>query len=316
MNQITTEELSAFLVGDLDPAAVERIEQSASSDAELAAKIAVMRMLLGSDEPAIDETVSRVHSPHAPPVEAVGKIGVARRGTGGRFRRFAIAAAVLLLVAAGVSGSWVWIESQRPAIEDDFNDRAFDPRKWWNRRQELREENGYLLLRNRGYLVTIKEFSGPLSIELDWRPMDLASDAFYLDCLTVALRTSGSPREKHSYEVSDGLMVKFNAQASNVSVSVPLPGDVEPAVLGLSPVMSEPMPSGDWQHLRIVDDGSTISVWAAPSAAAMPTEPLLRVPYFASSFTGTRIAIYNRELVSGVTHESHIDNVVVRTGIW
>jgi hypothetical protein len=62
-----------------------------------------------------------------------------------------------------------------------------------------------------------------------------------------------------------------------------------------------------------MDTGSLLSIHVGPLAAGPPAEPVLRVPYNSHDFPAARIAIYNREYVGGTNHESHIDNVVVRS---
>jgi hypothetical protein len=225
--------------------------------------------------------------------------------------------AALVLIAAGVAGTgWAgWsVLRPRPLLEDNFNDRWFDPRLWTCPRPIVREENGYLRLLNRGYIVTTKEFRGPIALAFDWRPIDLDGHPEYRDILTVALRTTGTPRSKHSYEAVDGILVKIDSQGGRVTASIASPSSIESLQLRLMDAGTLPIPADEWHRVRITDDGTNIAVFVAgPEIRGADGEnPVISIAY-SGHLEGRRIALYNRELVGGVLHESHIDNLVVRS---
>lgn len=72
------------------------------------------------------------------------------------------------------------------------------------------------------------------------------------------------------------------------------------------------MPADEWYEVRITDDGQTIAVHVEGSQIHRGEKdvPAISVKY-PGKLKGRRIAIYNREFVGGVSHESHIDNFVV-----
>src|SRR5262249_12347394 len=72
------------------------------------------------------------------------------------------------------------------------------------------------------------------------------------------------------------------------------------------------MPDNEWLTVRIVDDGKTISVFISPAGHAEDQAAALAVPSPVGS-SADHIAVYNRELLGSLPHESHIRNFTVRT---
>lgn len=294
MTDFTDDELIAFVLGRPAERAAD-IRRRAEEDTEFAAELAVMRAVCG---------VSAV------PIVVPGR---PRWPAGPRkvLRRLTAAAVALCMLGSVSWGAWYMLHTP-PLLQDNFNDRWVNLELWQTPRPIVREEGGHLALVNRGYLLTDKEFPGPIDLRLRWRWRDLAGWPQYSDSLTVVLRTAGRPLDVHPYLTGDGIAIDFKAADGTVSISGPLVRGVRP-VLAHTPPAAAPLPAGEWHSIRVTDDGDTIAVYLY-GPAVPPREkdaPLLtvRCPDDAAAH---RIALYNRERVADVPHESHIDDVIVR----
>src|SRR5205085_1050021 len=74
-----------------------------------------------------------------------------------------------------------------------------------------------------------------------------------------------------------------------------------------------PFAPNKWYRLRVTDDGETISVYLSGPEMQKKywKEPVLQAHPPALAWQGHHVAIYNRERVADVPHESHIDNVLI-----
>lgn len=222
---------------------------------------------------------------------------------------------LIVVLFAGVTwGGWTLL-SPRALLQDNFNDEWCDTTKWWTPRQGIREQDGHLWLISRGYLVTADEFPGPVSLTFDWKWVDLGDDPHYADHLSIVLRTTAEPRP-YPHEVLDGLMVKVNTSTGRISIELPS-GD--PAVRNIEriaetdPATPLPMPADKWHTIRVTYNSGQIAVYiTGPEIAPRYAETPVLQASCADVFPGNNIAIYNRELVGGIPHVSHIDNVVLR----
>lgn len=268
--------------------------------------------LLGMEEPRVNDVENKDRP-------------LARRILRGmRWRGASIAAAILLLICVGFA--WA-VFRPRPLLSDSFGDEWVDPDLWFTPRSGVREEGGHMRLLNRGYLVTEKEFSGPISVSFDWKWLDIDSHPHYSEQLAVVLRTTGRPREQHSFEVKDGVVVRFDAQGGRITVSLAKEdpsgfldeiGSTLSTDSGhrfqISPALTKriPMPAEKWHGIRIADDGRIVAVYL--SGPEVPREykdtPILSVRC-PDEFTERHIAVYNREYVGETNHESRIDNFVL-----
>ena len=79
-------------------------------------------------------------------------------------------------------------------------------------------EPGYLRIVNRAYLVPRREFTEPIDLQFEWKWSQLGGDPQYADHLSVAIRTNATPNETFFYEVSDGLIIKFNAWGGYINI--------------------------------------------------------------------------------------------------
>lgn len=286
-----------YVFGTASPAVAREIEARAAADADLAAKINLLRALAGVERPGGSEAAAQSRKAPA-------------RGAGRRWAtRPALAAALAgVLLVGGTVGAAHYLFRTPPLLEDTFGDGWLDGSRWTGLRPVVVEEDGHIRLQNRGYLVTRKGFPSAKTIEFDWRPVDLAHYPHYAEILTVALHTTGKPRPKHSYEVQDGLVIKLDAQDGLIVVY----REDDAAGFGQTERGAVALPAGKWHRVRIVDTLESVAIFVSGPAISKesPDKPLLDVPY-AGSFRGEKIAIYNRELVAEVPHESHIDNFLI-----
>jgi hypothetical protein len=233
------------------------------------------------------------------------------------FRRNLLAASLGLGLVIFASGVWAaWTFTHQPLLEDHFRRKSFDAQRWLAPRPRVRPEMGFMSLINRGYLVTKQDFEGPIELRFRWKWIDLAENPQYSDDLTIALRTNGTPRAEPSFEIQDGVTIRFMTYAGMVRLSPPPPGptpDDPPQDKCATPKGSVPMPSDAWHDVLITDDGLTIAVYiTGPELPAEnATKPIIKVAW-PHPTKGHKIAFYNRELLAFASHESHITDVVVR----
>lgn len=130
----------------------------------------------------------------------------------------------------------------------------------------------------------------------------------YADHLVVVLRTTGEADRERPFEAKDGVMVRFNAWTGQVYI------DAEPNnrhYAATAPGSIKMSPEA-WHHIRITDDGRNVAVYMSGPAVADESSdtPILSAECPDVGVAG-HIAIYNREELAGIPHESYIDNVVV-----
>ncbi|CAN5392266.1 hypothetical protein BH10PLA2_BH10PLA2_23690 [soil metagenome] len=309
MSSFTDDELIDYVIGK-DGARGDEIAVAAAADEELAAQLALMRMMSG--RPVIKFPVD------APPAEIVSGIRALAVDWKRHRRKTLVAAAVAAIVTFVAGGVWAgWSYLHRPLLEDHFLRRTFDSLRWAAPRPQVRPEYVYIKLTNRGYLVTQQEFEGPIELSFRWRWLDLAENPLYSDNLTVTLRTTGEPSEESPFNIKDGVMVVFSTYDSRVMVTgkpIADPPGVPHVIQRRTEMGQVPMPSERWHDIRIRDDGTTIQVFV--SGPELPSENAKKSVLSVSwplKERGRKIAFFNREMLKWAAHESHITDVVVRT---
>jgi hypothetical protein len=285
---ISDREFAAFLLGDAPPDLRTRVEAALAVDDGLAAEVAALAPL---------GKLARV----SPTV---------RSRWGGRpFSRRAVLASLVLATLGGTV--WAGYEALRtpPLLADDFGSGAVNFGNWERHlgRKGVSATDGYLRLINRGSVVSRREFDGPIQIEFDWRWIDLAEWPLYSEIFSVGLRTHGEHLAQGDLMLTDGLVVWFDTVDHSIRI-----GPARRNYLKTTEPDSVPMPAGQWHHIRIVDDGTAVSVFIEGPAVdkRYKREPVLTVPV-PEGLTGRRIAFLNREPVANMSHESHVDNIVV-----
>ncbi len=291
MSEFSDEDVIRYVLGEATPEAAAALRTRAANDKELAATLE----LLSSCGPTSFATVSR------PPRR--------RRYSPTGARRIALA----LIAAFAASGlAWAgWVALMpKPLLEDNFNSGWGDISKWKTPRRSVKVEGGHVRLFDRGYLVTLKEYSEPIDLRFRWRWTDLAGDFHYRDELTVALRTSGNPKPVYYFEATDGVTVKLNAYCGTVTISssgdehIPFAHTEHGAIA---------LPAEQWHDVRITDDGETIAVYVSGGnfGAEAARKPIIsaKVP---STQMKRHIAFYNRERLASASHESWLDDIVIR----
>lgn len=298
MNAIQDHELAAYVLGDAPPELRSRVEAQAATDEDFRAELSALSALgmAAATEPIVTP---------APPAHRT----IRRRS----FRRQAALAAGVLLAVGGIAWGSYELLRERPLLEDDFGKKTISNANWEPHlgRKGVSASDGYLRLLNRGSVATRREFNEPIEIELDWKWIDLAQWPLYAEIFSVCLRTNGEHKKEHAYEILDGLKIEFNAVEGRVrAVRAGVP---DPSLLKAAALDSTPFTPGEWYHLRLVDDGQIVSVYlSGPSIdPKFKKEPVLTVA-IPEGLTGKRIALFNREYVSGTNHESQVDNVRVR----
>ncbi len=301
MLDFTDRELIRYVLGDARSELANAIEERARTDEELAAQIELLRLGIGNGGEAGEQTapLPMQRAPGAYPRPAF-------------LRRKWLVAASLLVVLAGAAWAAYVALIPRPLLQDNFNSDWIDPQKWdvARGRPGIRAIDGHLRLRNRGSLVTRREFPDAVEVEFDWRWVDHAEDPLYSENLNVALRTSGKHTPEYDFRILDGIIVQFSTLGARVTI-FSRSGErfqVDSDEGGV------PMPADAWHHIRITDDGTTISVYmTGPKIDRQYTKTPVLQARLPGKFPSQRIAFYNREVVNNATHETHIDNVTIRS---
>lgn len=198
-------------------------------------------------------------------------------------------------------------------VEDNFDGQWYDPRIWNTpphiaAHMGIVAEDGVVRLVNRGYLVSRNQFIPPYVVTFDWKWINHGLDPLYADILKVVLRTRGDPKPSWPHEASDGVVVEFNAWGGMATWQYP------PDTYGKewTPKGTIPMPADRWHTIVIADDGDQIRVFIheKSSEAARQQQPILTIRVPEAEPSG-HIAIYNRERLASIAHESLIDNFKV-----
>lgn len=292
MSAFTDDDLLDYVFGLCTPEAAKAIEQQAAIDPNLSTQISLVRSVA---------TYESSSSPSKRP--AWSRLA--------RFlfqRRSLVAVGVLVFLTGGAWTAWYFLVGP-PLLSDNFNDEWFNATLWHSERPEVREENGYLSLMNRGSVVTQHDYPGPIVVSFDWKWIDHSSFPLYSDDLCVVLRTSGKHREKYSHEIVDGVVIRFFTYDGRVRIDSPPQSRVDQTEKGVLPI-----PANQWHRVRITDDGEEIAVYITGPQIdeRYRNTPVLRARC-PGEFENHKIAIYNRELVGKAVHESRIDNFEIRT---
>jgi hypothetical protein len=301
MSNFTTSEIISYVLGDAPPALADEVARAVETDRELSAKVQLLRCSAGSSTAA----AIAAPSPDAP------LLGLPSSAKGRRLRRWQIAAAACigLLVLSSLSwGAWELVKP-RPLLQDAFARAWFDSTIWKSERPILKAERGYLALMNRGSFRTEQEFHDPIDLRFEWRWRDLAGCPHYSENLSVALRTSGTHGKKHPFAVQDGVVVTFHTYPGRVSMRW-ASGEEPNAVQCKDGTL--PFVADAWYSLRVTDDGDEVAVYVRGPEVdpGYWIHPVVQRSYRGPG-GGSFLAIFNREAVAGVPHESHIRNLEV-----
>ena len=295
MTTFSNFDIIRYVEGNASADLKQRIDQARAIDRELAAMIDVLSWM-PDEHPGFED-------------ESLPAVIPSRRTWPKMLRKSAIAVIVTIMIATVGWGGYE-ILTPAPLLKDDFSDKWINPKKWVTARRITVEENCYLRLNNRGSIRTVQEFPGPIEIEFDWRWRDLAGDSVYRDSLTVSLHSSGEHSSTHPFRVTDGIEIAFQAHGGQVDIA----SIMNVIKSDYTPTTDLPMPHDEWHHIRIVDDGKSITVYLTGPALDKKNKdkPVLGPIAYQGHFKKHHIVIHNREMVAGAIHESHIDNVVVR----
>ncbi len=293
MNAFEEHEIAAYVLGDAPAELASRIRAAAATDEQFAAELDSLASLGNSFE-LLDDLAPRP--------------AALRRHSRLFLRRAALAASILVATAGVAWGSYELLHTP-PLLKDDFSTRTVSYSVWHPHlgRRGVSATNGYLQLLNRGSVVTQREFDEPIEIEFDWRWIDHGNWPLYSENFTVCIRTKGEHKAKHAYEMLDGLNIVFVTMRNHVVAGR---GEV---VLASAPPDSLPMPSGEWHHVRIVDDGTNLSIYVTGPIIdpRLKKKPALQVA-IPAGLVGRHVAFFNREYVGDINHESHVDNIRIR----
>ncbi len=153
----------------------------------------------------------------------------------------------------------------------------------------------------RPHLVSKSEWSPNTTLTFDWQPPKLPPKADdgrqYGDHLVIFFSSDGSFQEQRSYEMKNGLAVRFDSVTGNVGIATALNGDFTTIGTGKIDLPAE----GIWE-ISVVDKGETVSV------TVNGTEVVAKIP--ADARKGKKWGFYNREPVANATNLSIISKIV------
>lgn len=306
MNAFAHMDLVSHVLGDADAELSRRIDEAAGADPILAAKLEYLRQaaqeerfLAAAPEPAPHQEAAEGAMSAAPVLTAIRK----PRWRG--WRRAAVAAGIAFALVGVIYGGYQLLKPG-PLLWDDFNDGWLDSRLWRAGRRSVKEMDGHVQLLNRGSLRTMEEFREPIAIQFKWRFLDHGGDNLFAENLSVALRTSGRHAPGHPFEIQDGVRIELNGMGGAVKARVF--GETEEQPL-YSPDGMVPLAADAWHDVRVTDDGKTISVYLRGGSVpeGFWENPVLTyTPRHQPR--GYHIAVFNRERLSDVVHESHLDD--------
>lgn len=307
MNAFTDKELIRVLLGQAPPDMALAVDERAARDEDLAAKLDVLRQVVGAWDPTppvvqepseVRATVAATPAPRRWPLRRLAKLA-------------ACILAVVTLSGLAYAGYAWWTA---PLFADDFKSGWFDSSKWRAPPEIIPDagvyvDKGQARLINRGYLVTVPEFTEPIEISFDWKWSQLGLLPQYADHLTVALRTTGKPRPERSWEVHDGILIVFDAYRGSLTISTPEDNDPQPSL----PMASLPMPAERWHRIRITDDGKNIAIYLnGPEIPAQFADKPVATRAISYKGDARHVALYNREMLKSIPHESSIRGFVIR----
>ncbi len=296
-------EIARYLGGDLSRLEERQIESRIKNDKEFAAQVEIGRMIVGHWKDDLEGEGPRVD-----------RNGPLSRKWGSMAVKGLIIVSAVILISATVYAANVLFDST--IFYDSFRSKTFDRSRWKtppdiivNQGGGVRPEAGFVRLVNRGYLQPDRTFPAKISIEFEWQWNWLGLDPLYSDHLTVALRTNAIPNPDFFYEVSDGIVIKFDASTHAVSISGADGNQME-----ITEGSTVRMPHDEWHNIKITDDGNIVSVFIdGPEIVNKHhNKPVVTLRKARTSSDGFGIVVYNRELQQ-FPHESCIRSFRVRT---
>lgn len=154
-------------------------------------------------------------------------------------------------------------------------------------------------LRNRGTLLSRRRFPSGVTVACDWKWTTGDEKGNYHDQLAIVLATDGRQRA-WSHEVYDGVLIRFNPSARSVGLERWVDGrDDAPFATTAKNIE---FTRDRTYHIRIVDNGRTITVFLDESEVLTAD---------IADRSASRVAIYNREPVSGDPKESVLTDLTI-----
>lgn len=151
-----------------------------------------------------------------------------------------------------------------------------------------------IVLENRGTLLSALEYPNGVVSHFRWKYTG-GHDKYHEQLAFAAFTTGQQPQ--WSFEVTDGILVRFNSAGALSIERRKGPGDGES--LKSVPMQFE---KDRWYDIVIIADRTKMTVYVDGKLAAQVDMP--------AGLEGTRIALYNRESVANVYQKSIIENFV------
>jgi hypothetical protein len=151
-------------------------------------------------------------------------------------------------------------------------------------------------LQNRGTLVSKKPFPNGAIVTTTWRWTKGPIETKYPDMLVFAFFTTGKQRP-WAHEITDGAVVRFGPP-DTIYIQRSTPGEFETLAKG--------------EMKMVMGTDYKIAIEATPAEIrVLVDDKLIASAPLKETFTGQKVAIYNREGVGGVLKESLLLNLIV-----
>lgn len=151
-------------------------------------------------------------------------------------------------------------------------------------------------LQNRGSVVSNESYPKGATLSCLWKWTKGVEEGKYHDSLAICLRTDGKLKEQWSHEIKEAVVVRFEPAGGSIIVTKEKEGDETEVYFRKDDTFKIKMEKGTEYALKIVDRKDAIEVYFDGKLVYKGKLPAKSRNY--------RWAIYNREGVANVFHES------------
>src|SRR5438477_12074899 len=188
-------------------------------------------------------------------------------------------------------------------LHDDFNGTSINTNLWQTSvpfsGSSITESGGNAIFDNRGRLITLGNYPGPIIIRGAFAITGANSDEFKL-----VIRTDGTFVNDQFGESANGFIVTFRSSSFFVSDEVSIQEIGGTAFSGWTGILN----LNTKYQFKIVDDGNNIYVFLGNMSAP-------KAVLTSSDSFGNKFVFYNREQIGSIMHETKLDYVDVEPQI-
>jgi hypothetical protein len=164
-------------------------------------------------------------------------------------------------------------------------------------------DDGSIVLRNRGVVVSKAEYADGATISFVWKWTEGNLEAKYPDHLCAVVLTDGVLRKKWSHEIAKGVVVRFNPGSGGVTIEGWLADKNEGESLASKDGFT--FEKGKEYAVKITYTPTKVVVTVD---GEVPIEAIVPEKFRAG---GKNVCFYNREPVAGIVKSSTLTKVTV-----